>query len=276
MLFLQPHHITDLYCFVDDMLPKEEKPLGGRPSVLSDSELVTILLWNALVAKQQLMKDIHVWIQVEHEKDFPRIPSYNAFLDHAHRLLPVFLQLLNGLLCTKESLRFMDSTMIEVCTLARADFHRVAKSVARFGKNHQGWHYGFKLHASVDAKGRLCQILFSPANMHDAQGSTYLVNGHTRVAVGDQGYNARVMKTILFHKYGVIILTPPHFKQRRQLMTPFQHRLLRFRPKIESVFDYLKQHLHLQSSFPRSIRGYFVHYARVLLSYQIMALGRAG
>jgi len=27
--------------------------------------------------------------------------------------------------------------------------------MATFGRNHQGWHYGFKLHVSVDLEGRL-------------------------------------------------------------------------------------------------------------------------
>jgi hypothetical protein len=44
------------------------------------------------------------------------------------------------------------------------------------------------------------------------------------------------------------------------------------RSKIEAVFDMLKEHLHLVSSFPRSVRGSLVHYVRILLGYQIMAL----
>jgi hypothetical protein len=35
----------------------------------------------------------------------------------------------------------------------------------------------------------------------------------------------------------------------------------------------LKQHLHLQSSFPRSMQGYALHYIRILLGYQLLALG---
>lgn len=35
----------------------------------------------------------------------------------------------------------------------------------------------------------------------------------------------------------------------------------------------LKQHLHVQSSFPRSVQGYALHYLRVLLGYQLLMLG---
>jgi hypothetical protein len=45
------------------------------------------------------------------------------------------------------------------------------------------------------------------------------------------------------------------------------------RQKIEGVFDYLKQYLHLQSSVPRSMQGYALHYLRILLGYQLLATG---
>jgi hypothetical protein len=37
MLSLQPNHITDLYVFVDDLLPSIPKPKGGRPLILGDN-----------------------------------------------------------------------------------------------------------------------------------------------------------------------------------------------------------------------------------------------
>jgi len=55
-------------------------------------------------------------------------------------------------------------------------------------------------------------------------------------------------------------------------MPEWQHKLLTFRSKIESVFDYLKEHLHLVSSFPRSVMGYLLHYVRILLAYLIMVV----
>lgn len=38
-----------------------------------------------------------------------------------------------------------------------------------FGKNWQGWHYGFKLHASVSIDGRLYVLALTGANGYDAQ-----------------------------------------------------------------------------------------------------------
>jgi len=267
---LQPHNITDLYVMVDDMLPDISKPLGGRPSALTSGELVTILIWNTLVVRQKTIKDIYRWTAMYHSSEFPKWPTYSAFVNHCSRVTPLLMWTLRQLLADKADIRFMDSTMVEVCKLVRADRHKVARSVAKFGKNHQGWHYGFKLHASVDTKGRFCGLALTPANIHDTRAMPTILNKHTKIAVGDGGYTARVMREIIWENYGTIIISPPHPKQNKKVMTQWQHLLLKMRPKIESVFGYIKEHMHFVTSFPRSVRGYLFHYLRILIGYQLM------
>ena len=272
MRVLRTHHILPLFVWVDDQLGFASKRVGRR-SVLRDSEVVTILAFNLLTVQQQTLRQIYDWVSQYHRAEFPVLPTYQNFVAHCHRLLPALNRLLDQLLQTQAALRFMDSTMLEVCQLVRRKWHRVARSVARTGHNWQGEHYGFKLHASVDNRGRLCAYTFTDALGHDSRMIPVLVNAHTQVAVGDTGYRSKPMHKHIRAVFGTFILTPPHYKQKKQLMAEWQRRLLRRRPKIETVFDYLKQHLHLQTSFPRSIRGYAVHYLRVLLGYQLLMLG---
>jgi len=183
MLSLQKHHITDLYVWVDDLLPKELKPLGGRPAILSDSELVTILLWNTIMVKQKTIRDIYKFINDYHKKEFSKLPTYSTFVRHCNRVIPLLLWLLEQTLKEQEKLRFMNSTMVEVCKLVRADNHKVAKNVAKLGKNHQGWHYGFKFHASINSKGQFCGIALTPANVYDAQMMPKILNENAEIAV---------------------------------------------------------------------------------------------
>jgi len=269
MLSLQSHHITDLYVWVDDLINSQEKSVG-RPSILSNNELITILIWNALTVRQKTLKGIYRWIKTYHKHDFPRLPTYNAFLDHCHRIIPLLLWFLEQLLTKETPIRFMDSTMVPVCKLYRADTHKVAKNTAKLGKNHQGWHYGFKLHASIDKQGRLCGLALTPANVHDAQKIPSLINKQTKIAIGDGGYTAKVMREHAWKTFGTMIISPPHYTQKKKLMTWWQNMLLKMRPKIESVFGYLKDHLNLVTSFPRSVKGYLLHYLRVLLGYQLL------
>ena len=269
MLSLQKHHITDLYCLVDDILPKEKTSDVGRPALLTNSEMICILIWSSLISRNKSLKDIYRHLKIYHRKDFPKMPRYSGFVMHCHRIIPHLLLVLSKLLNTGSPLRFMDSTMIEVCKIQRAESHKTASGVAKFGKNHQGWYYGFKLHASIDKEGNLCGLTITPANIYDAQMMPKILNKLTEIAVGDQGYGASVMREHIFKKYGTIVIAPPHFKQKTKLMTWFQQKLLEFRPKIESVFNYLKEHLNLVSSFPRSVKGYLLHYVRILLGYQV-------
>lgn len=273
MRALRTHHILPLFVWIDDALAAASQTNRiGRPPVLRDSEIVTILTFNLLTVQQQTLRQVYDWTLQYHSGEFPKLPAYQNFVAHCHRVVPLLNQLLTELLMSEAQLRFMDSTMLEVCRLARRTYHKTARGYARTGYNWQGEHYGFKLHASIDNQGRLCAYVFSDALAHDSRAIPYLVNQHTRVAVGDTGYRSALHKKI--HRlWGTIFVVPPHYKQKKQLLTKSQLKLLRRRPKIEAVFDYLKQHLHLQSSFPRSMQGYALHYLRILLGYQLLVLG---
>ena len=264
---LQRHHIVDLFVWVDDHLPKQVAKTGRKP-LLSQSEVLTILIWDGLNEPHKTLKDTYSWIKRDYADCF-QLPSYKNFVLHLHRALPVMIWLLQSLLRYESELRFADSTMLQVCKLQRADDHKVAKGVADFGKNWQGWHYGFKLHASIDQHNNLTGICFTPAHEYDAQHMEQLIKGGTKVLVSDSHYGASPMRKRLWKRQKIIVVAPPHYKQKKLLMSKPQQLLLEMRPKIEAVFDYLKEHMHLVSSFPRSVNGYFVHYLRILLGYQV-------
>lgn len=270
MHVLQKHHIVDVFVWVDDSLPKQAmNRLGGRPSTLSDSELLSILIWDGLTEPHKNLSSMHAWIAREYSDYFPKLPRYQNFVAHVHRLLPQMVWLLQSLLASGAPLRFADSTMLPVCTLIRADRHKVAKGVAQFGKNWQGWHYGFKLHAAIDHQNRLAAAVFTPASEHDNQHMEQLVNDQTKILVGDSHYGGSVMRKRLWKKHKTIVIAPPHHTQRKKVATKWQMLLLHMRPKIEATFGKLKEQRYLVSSFPRSVKGYFTHYVRVLLGYQM-------
>lgn len=274
MLLLQPHHIVDLYVWIDNSLPMKDPTKGGRPSIISDNELVTLLIWNVLVLHHKTLKDIHSFTKMYLDREFPILPHYKSFVKQCHRVLPHMLLLLRDLLQNKEPLRFIDSTMLPVCTNHRSDTHKVAREWAKYGKNHQGWHYGFKLHMTTNTAGQICSFSFSSASRYDAQELPCLLNKDVKTVVGDTLYGASVMRRIIHEAFGTVIISPPWPKQKRKMATPFQNFLLSERSRIESVFGILKTRLNLVTSFPRSVFGYFVHYIRILLGYQIIALLR--
>ena len=158
MRLLRSHHISKLVEVVDTFFPREApNPQGGRPIILHENEVVGLLVFSCLVAPQRTLKGVYIWAQTYYYRRF-HLPSYKSWVRKCHRALLMMLSMLDQLLDKEAPIRFMDSTMLQVCKLIRADRHKVAKGVVDYGKNWQGWHYGFKLHAACSPTGRLCAI----------------------------------------------------------------------------------------------------------------------
>ncbi|QQS69974.1 IS982 family transposase [Candidatus Saccharibacteria bacterium] len=264
MRALQKQYIVDVFVWVDDLVTQPVRP--GQKPILKDSELLTILIWDGLTEPHKTLKSLYRWIERDYADCFPKLPKYQKFVRHCHRLLPTLVWFLQLTLANDAPLRFCDSTMLPVCKTVRADRHKVAKGVAQFGKNHQGWWYGFKLHAAVNLKGQLAALCFTPANEYDAQHLEKLVNHATKVVVGDSHYAASPMRKRLWKKYGIVVVAN---NRKRALMTDWQYFLQTLRQKVEASFGKLKENHCLVSSFPRSVQGYFVHYIRTLIGYQL-------
>ena len=96
MRALQRQYIVDLFVLVDDHLPKQVKP--GARSVLTDSELLTILIWDGLCEPHKNLTSIYSWIEREYKDYFPRLPRYQNFVAHVHRLLPKLVWLFPSLI----------------------------------------------------------------------------------------------------------------------------------------------------------------------------------
>lgn len=190
MRLLRAHHITNLVAVVDNFLPRKDvSPFGGRPVKLHHNEVVALLVFSSLVAPQRTLTGVYKYAQVHYYRKF-NLPAYSSWMRKCHQALPSMCYILDQLLVKDSPLRFMDSTMLPVCKPIRADRHKVAKGAAQFGKNWQGWHYGFKLHAACNQKGQLAAIHFTAANESDSQQIPHLVNDSAVVAVGDGGYTA--------------------------------------------------------------------------------------
>ena len=44
MLSLQPHHIVGVFVVIDDPVVEPARPQGGRPKLVRDSEIITLLI----------------------------------------------------------------------------------------------------------------------------------------------------------------------------------------------------------------------------------------
>lgn len=268
-LALESHHIVDLFVVIDDAVVEPAHPQGGRPKLLKDSEIITLLIWNCLSGvRQRTLKDIFKWALMYHHRDVPKLGTYGSFVAHCQRLVPKLLDLLGQVLVPAE-IQLVDSTKLPVCRNHRAGHYKVAAGLAGWGKNWQGFWFGFKLHAAVTPDGKLSNVTFTPADVYDGHVTPRLVRPETKVVVGDSHYGDKIARKKLWEQSSIIVVAPVHYKQRSQVMAAWQQKLLAERVKVECTFDYLKEHLNLVSSFPRSKNGYMLHYVRILLGYQM-------
>ncbi len=268
-LALESHHIVDLFVVIDDAVLEPPRPQGGRPKHAKDSEVITLLIWNCLShTRQRTLKDIFKWVLLYHRRDVPKLGTYGAFVAHCHRLVPRLLELLGQLLVPAE-VQLVDSTKLPVCRNHRQASYKVAAKLAGWGRNWQGFWFGFKLHTAVDPNGRLSNVTFTPADVYDGHVTPRLVRPETKIVVGDSHYGDKIAREKLWREHGVMVVAPVHYRQVSKVMASWQQNLLAARVKVECTFDYLKEHLNLVSSFPRSKNGYMLHYVRILLGYQM-------
>lgn len=86
---------------------------------------------------------------------FPRLVSYNRFVELQRKaLIPLwcYLQTRKGS-CT--GVAFVDATTLAVCHNLRIPQHKVFWDCARCGQSSMGWFYGFKLHLVMNDCGEL-------------------------------------------------------------------------------------------------------------------------
>ena len=147
------YKITELFCVIDDFCKHFEAENGGklllgddttkrrrRKASLSDSEIMTILLYFHFGTFRNFKHYYLFFIKGTFKTYFPNAVSYNRFVELESRVffpLMFFLNLRAFGRCT--GITFVDSTMIPVCHNLRRYANKVFKGVATNGKGTMGW-----------------------------------------------------------------------------------------------------------------------------------------
>ena len=90
------YHIIKLFVFLDDRLGRQAYVTGRRP-LLSNAEILTILIWSALTENHQRLSEVYGWVKRVYPGWFV-LPAYKNFVISCHRALPAMAALLKVLL----------------------------------------------------------------------------------------------------------------------------------------------------------------------------------
>lgn len=156
----QEHFIIELFCRVDDMLPKTREHCQAK---LSTSELVTLGLLLALKGVSQ--RAFYRWIQQNWKDLFPNLPELTRLFRRlkAHRCLS------EKFLAEPTLFGVIDSYGIELCHPIRENHQPKRKRIGKKGYASWRWIVGAKLCLLTNKFGLVTDWQIKTANVSDTK-----------------------------------------------------------------------------------------------------------
>lgn len=253
--------LEELFCSVDDFCARFEPGWKQhllaqgkcrlRNRQLSLSEIMTIEIAFHLSASKNFKAFYLETVSCYWCKAFPKLVSYNRFVEWQPSTLVPLMAYLRSCLGTNTGIGFVDSTSIKVCHNRRIKQHRVFKAIgsasarsaiAKRGKTSVDWFYGFKLHLAINHRGELLNVSLTTGNVDDRKPVRELLRGQHGQFFGDKGYISAALARDLRNS-GVVLVTKFKKNMKNKLMTTLDKQLLRKRAIVESVIEQLKHPL---------------------------------
>ena len=272
--------ITRIFTIIDDFtkefIPQLNKTLLAngkkqrvKPSKLSESEIMTIMLLFHQSGYRNFKTFYNSYLCPYKKKEFPSLVSYNRFVELKKSvIIPMLAFLTYYGKGEKSGTYFIDSTTLKVCHNRRILRHKVFNDVAQRGKTSMGWFYGFKLHLVVNDKGEIVSFVLSPGNTDDRDAKVIesLTRDLTGKIFGDRGYIKQELFETLFDN-GLKLVTRLRKNMKNRLMEQEDNILLRKRTIIETINDQLKNISQIEHSRHRSISNFLVNLLSGLAAY---------
>ena len=179
----QEHFITELFCRVDDMLPKTEEHIQAK---LSISELLTLGLLFALKGSSQ--HAFYRWVKQNWRGLFPNLPERTRLF----RRLKTHQRLTEKFLAEPTIFGVIDSYGIELCHQIRENHQPNRKRIGKKGYASWKWIVGGKFCVLANKFGLITGWSVKTANVADQEflGLVEAVRG-TMIVLADKGFRRK-------------------------------------------------------------------------------------
>lgn len=282
---LNVNEVTEIFYLIDEFSKEFEcnvsnfrlsednsRKRRNKPNRMSDSEVMTILVAFHLSGMRNL-KHYYLFYVCKHlSGDFPRLVSYNRFVELQQRVvLPLVLFLKTCRVGECTGISFIDSTTLKACHIKREKQNRVFKNIATKGCGTLGWFFGFKLHIIINDRGEIISFVITQGNIDDREPLSIdsFVQKVSGKLYADRGYISQKLKEILFVD-GIHFV----YKMRNNMKggeIPLTDRImLRKRAVIESVNDELKNICQIEHTRHRSFTNFITNLIAGLLAYSFL------
>jgi hypothetical protein len=279
---LSDDKITEIYYSIDEFCKEFEKVKKGhvlpenngkksrnRVFILSDSEVITIMILFHTGGFRHLKHFYTNYVQVHMHGDFPRTVSYNRFVELQQKAtMPMAIFLKTCCLGRCTGVSFIDSTPIRACHIRRERSNKVFKGMATKGQCSIGWFFGFKLHLIINDKGEILDFMLTQGNVDDREPLKHK-SFHDKIfgkLFGDKGYICKSLFEMLFIN-GIHLVTKLRKNMKNSLMHINDKLTLKKRALIETVNDELKNICQAEHTRHRSFENFITNLLAALIAY---------
>lgn len=260
------NQLTRIFCDIDDFCkelngymqdkllpaPNTNHHHRGPTCCLSDSEIMTILIFFQSSGWRNFKHFYNNFLFVYWKKEFPNLLSYNRFIEIMSRVtfhLILFAQIRSG---KRTGFYFIDSTCLPVCHLKRSTRHKTFAEIANYGRTSVSWFFGLKLHIVINDRGELIAFKITRGNDNDAKASESMLQFLKGLIFGDKGYISKQLFSKLLEK-GLKLITRTRKNMKPIDYTSLEKQLLNQRGIIETVINHFKHHYHIWHTRHRSV-----------------------
>jgi hypothetical protein len=271
---------TALYVTVDDLLKAAPhlapwRPRVGIPPKLSDAELVTLAVMQALLGFTSEARWLR-YARAHLGHLFPYLPGQSGYNKRLRRTAELLRHLIRAVACDtalwSDDVWVVDSTPVE-CGRSRETTKRSALAGwAQYGycASHSRYFWGLRLHLICTPAGLPITWALAHPKLDERQVLMAVLDQDRHLLterpglllIADKGYTSAELDAYL-HARGADLLRPAY---RNRAPRPGQALLAPIRQLIESVYDTLKGQLDLELHGGRSLLGVATRVAQRLLA----------
>lgn len=269
-------NLVEVYCLASNLTNKIDKELekssSGRKPKLNRAEYITIA-----IIKQDCCirtnKKLYELLKYCMNRDFPKMPSYQQFCEGLESNL-FYLAIINQILTQMnisltEAAYIIDSTSLPICKIMYSNSAKMGLGIADYGKNLEGWFFGFKLHIIINTDMDITAFKFSKGSSSDLSAlDKYMTKGLIGYLIGDKGYiSAKKTKQLL--DQNLQLVTRPRKNMKKLPAESAILSLLAMRQRVETVFGQLKDNFMLIWRKARSVQSFFSNALAAILAYTL-------